>query len=288
MNSSDCGRPRASLAMYQATGNASSSVHAVATIDITAVRTNVCQYSGSSKKVPVLAQAELVDPRGDARAQRQQRQARRAAARSGPTSHSSAGASSSNSSRRACSAARRVSGVMVAPRSTPRVAGRSRMPPARRHADRRSGRSAAARSRISVRLDDSRSSTAELAPSKSRLSTLAVEARLRRRGNSAASRARQTTSGRTNASTASPAARRPCARACSTRPASLVSVDAIAVDARSRGRQSGCWRRRNRRRTASAARSRAPAACRPARSGRAFITATWSDSTSASDWSCVM
>ncbi len=38
--------------MVQAIGNASSSVQAVATIDITAVRTKVCQYSGSSMKVP--------------------------------------------------------------------------------------------------------------------------------------------------------------------------------------------------------------------------------------------
>ncbi len=37
--------------MYHATGNAIASVQAVARIDIAAVRTNVCQYSGSSMNV---------------------------------------------------------------------------------------------------------------------------------------------------------------------------------------------------------------------------------------------
>jgi hypothetical protein len=37
--------------MYHAAGNAISSVQAVATIDSPAVRTNVCQYSGSSTNV---------------------------------------------------------------------------------------------------------------------------------------------------------------------------------------------------------------------------------------------
>jgi hypothetical protein len=50
-NSTDFVRPRAILAMYQATGKAMSSVHSVASIDIAAVRTNVCQYSGSSTNV---------------------------------------------------------------------------------------------------------------------------------------------------------------------------------------------------------------------------------------------
>ena len=50
-NSTDFARPRAIFAMYQAAGNAISSVQAVARIDITAVRTKVCQYSGSSKNV---------------------------------------------------------------------------------------------------------------------------------------------------------------------------------------------------------------------------------------------
>src|ERR1700685_2582942 len=51
MNSSEPARPRASLAMIQATGNASSSVNDVAITDMTAVRTNTCQYRGSAKKV---------------------------------------------------------------------------------------------------------------------------------------------------------------------------------------------------------------------------------------------
>jgi hypothetical protein len=37
--------------MYHATGKAISSVATVARIDIIAVRTNVCQYSGSSMNV---------------------------------------------------------------------------------------------------------------------------------------------------------------------------------------------------------------------------------------------
>ena len=37
--------------MYQAAGNAISSVQTVARIEIPAVRTNVCQYSGSSMNV---------------------------------------------------------------------------------------------------------------------------------------------------------------------------------------------------------------------------------------------
>src|ERR1700733_6878932 len=51
MNSRELARPRASLAMIQATGNASSNVRSVAITDITAVRTNTCQYKGSVKKV---------------------------------------------------------------------------------------------------------------------------------------------------------------------------------------------------------------------------------------------
>ena len=51
MNNNDPARPRASLAMIHAMGNASSKVSKVATTDITAVRTNTCQYSGSAKKV---------------------------------------------------------------------------------------------------------------------------------------------------------------------------------------------------------------------------------------------
>ena len=42
-NRIDFGRPRATFAMYHATGNAIASVQIVAKIDIVAVRTNVCQ-----------------------------------------------------------------------------------------------------------------------------------------------------------------------------------------------------------------------------------------------------
>ena len=43
--------PRAILTMYHAVGKAINSVHAVAMIDMAAVRTKVCQYSGSSMNV---------------------------------------------------------------------------------------------------------------------------------------------------------------------------------------------------------------------------------------------
>src|ERR1700722_12368655 len=51
MNSSEPARPRASFAMIQATGNASSRVRNVAITDMTAVRRKTCQYRGSAKKV---------------------------------------------------------------------------------------------------------------------------------------------------------------------------------------------------------------------------------------------
>ena len=44
-------RPRAIFAIVQAMGKASSNVNAVARMEMTAVRTKVCQYSGSSMKV---------------------------------------------------------------------------------------------------------------------------------------------------------------------------------------------------------------------------------------------
>src|SRR6202451_1684987 len=50
-NSSALARPRATLVMTQAAGNAISSVSAVASAENIAVRTNTCQYSGSVKKV---------------------------------------------------------------------------------------------------------------------------------------------------------------------------------------------------------------------------------------------
>src|SRR5260221_2725581 len=51
MNSREPARPRASFAMIQAMGNASSSVNKVAITDMAAVRRNPCQYRGSAKKV---------------------------------------------------------------------------------------------------------------------------------------------------------------------------------------------------------------------------------------------
>src|SRR3984893_7583995 len=51
MNNREPARPRASLAMIHAIGNASISVNRVAVTDMTAVRRNTCQYRGSEKKV---------------------------------------------------------------------------------------------------------------------------------------------------------------------------------------------------------------------------------------------
>src|SRR5665213_3293102 len=51
MNSREPARPRASFAMIQAMGNASTRVKNVANTDITAVRRNTCQYNGSAKNV---------------------------------------------------------------------------------------------------------------------------------------------------------------------------------------------------------------------------------------------
>ena len=47
----DLACPRAILTMYHAVGKPIASVHAVAMIDMAAVRTKVCQYSGSSMNV---------------------------------------------------------------------------------------------------------------------------------------------------------------------------------------------------------------------------------------------
>src|ERR1700691_1240599 len=55
MNSRDPARPRASLAMIQAMGNARSRVRNVASTDMTAVRRKTCQYRGSAKKVSYCA-----------------------------------------------------------------------------------------------------------------------------------------------------------------------------------------------------------------------------------------
>src|SRR5882757_5044068 len=51
MNSREPARPGLSFAMTQAMGKASSNVTNVAATDISAVRTNTCQYRGSVKKI---------------------------------------------------------------------------------------------------------------------------------------------------------------------------------------------------------------------------------------------
>src|SRR5579863_4365323 len=101
MNNREPARPRASLAMIQATGNASSSVRSVAVTDITAVRTKTCQYRGSVKKVRYCARLATyclgpVRSRKDSRARSTWGRMIRA------PSHSSAGASSRPSARRPC------------------------------------------------------------------------------------------------------------------------------------------------------------------------------------------
>ena len=100
-NSIERVRPRAILAIVHAIGNASSKVIAVASTDITAVRTKVCQYSGSSMKVWYWRRLGSYSP-GATRA-RNDRIARSTCGNTTrPTSHSSAGAISSASSRRLC------------------------------------------------------------------------------------------------------------------------------------------------------------------------------------------
>jgi hypothetical protein len=85
-------RPWATLAMYQAAGNASSSVNTVASTDMTAVRTKVFQYSGSSTKVRNWFRLNAYSP-GPTRACSDSRASSTCGNSTSPPSHSRAGAS---------------------------------------------------------------------------------------------------------------------------------------------------------------------------------------------------
>ena len=93
-NNSALVRPRTSLAIVQAMGNAMSKVMAVARIDMMAVRTKVCQYSGSSTKVRYCDKLGSYT-RGATRARSDKIASSIWGKRTSPTSHTTAGASSS-------------------------------------------------------------------------------------------------------------------------------------------------------------------------------------------------
>ena len=167
------------------------------------------------------------------------------------------------------------SAVAACARSRRRAAGRSRRPPLRR--PRRSAKRPVCGKamRNSARVCASRSSTAELAPSNSRLSTSARECSCPPAGSSAALRARLADLG-AHERLDRVARRQSCrSRAHADRAhRRRGELDRVAVDAASAlpgDAVVGADEARDERRLA--ARSRAPAACRPARSGRAFITA---------------
>src|SRR5271166_4905751 len=101
MNSSELARPRANFAMIQAIGNATSKVSSVAMIDITAVRTNTCQYRGSSKNVRYWAKLAAYW-RGPMRSRNDSMAKSMCGNTISAPSHSSAGASSSHSVKLAC------------------------------------------------------------------------------------------------------------------------------------------------------------------------------------------
>src|ERR1039458_5291993 len=97
-------RPRATLVMTHATGKAIDSVRAVATADRIAVRTNTCQYSGSTKNVRYWLRLGRYT-RGAMRS-RSDSSARSMCGSKISNSHSSAGASSPASMSRRCQARR--------------------------------------------------------------------------------------------------------------------------------------------------------------------------------------
>src|SRR5882724_4029221 len=101
MNNREPARPRASLAMIQATGNASSNVKPVAITDITAVRRNTCQYRGSAKKVLYCARLATYS-RGPTRSRNDSTARSTCGNMIRAPSQSSAGASSRPSARRPC------------------------------------------------------------------------------------------------------------------------------------------------------------------------------------------
>src|SRR3984893_2930110 len=101
MNNREPARPCASLAMIQATENATISVNRVAATDMPAVRRNTCQYRGSEKKVLYCARLGAywwgpIRSRNDSTARSTCGNIMRA------PSQSSAGASSRPSARRPC------------------------------------------------------------------------------------------------------------------------------------------------------------------------------------------
>src|SRR6476661_3870247 len=116
-------RPRAILAMYHAAGNAIASVQAVARMDITAVRTNVCQYSGSSTNVRYWSRLNSYT-RGATRARNEITASSRWGSTIRPTSHTSAGASSSASATRWCDPYRSTVSAAIAARGEACGAGR--------------------------------------------------------------------------------------------------------------------------------------------------------------------
>ena len=103
-NRSDLMRPRTSLAIVQATGKASSSVISVARMDMLAVRTKVCQYSGSSINVRYCARLGTYC-RGATRSRSDSTARSICGSTIRPSSQISAGASSSQSISRACTVA---------------------------------------------------------------------------------------------------------------------------------------------------------------------------------------
>src|SRR5882762_2712993 len=101
MNSREPARPRASFAMIQAMGNASSSVRKVAITDMTAVRRNTCQYRGSAKKVLYCVRLAAYW-RGPTRSRNESTARSTCGNMIRAPSQSSAGASNRPSARRAC------------------------------------------------------------------------------------------------------------------------------------------------------------------------------------------
>src|SRR6266853_1125995 len=117
-NSSALMRPRASLAMVHAIGNATSNVRTVASADMSAVLTNTCQYNGSLKNVRYWARLTAY-ARGATRSRNDNSARSTCGSTISANSHSSAGASKSPSIRRRYqSVAARVSGMAVGSRET--------------------------------------------------------------------------------------------------------------------------------------------------------------------------
>src|SRR3984957_7982002 len=119
MNSSEPARPRASLAMIQAIGNASSSVKNVAITDMIAVRRKTCQYRGSAKKVLYCARLATYW-RGPTRSRKDKIARSTCGNMIRAPSQSSAGASSNPSARRPCQRASAAPLGILSRRAVPR------------------------------------------------------------------------------------------------------------------------------------------------------------------------